>query len=579
MDGEPYRGVAYPRQQYKDSGTGADRFTVRRDTGGDYRIFTVTSGRVVSISGITISGGNVPGDFPGDFGGGIANRGTLTVSDSTISGNSSGGFGGGIVNSTSLTSTTITNSTISGNSAASLGGGVLNFNGPTVIKFSTIIKNSAPAGEGSGVASFCDNATSTEVLSSIISANINTDVDFVHFTDCSGAPFSINSFVSNGYNLIGDGNATGDDDPTTDDNPFSETGDQIDVTNPGLGALADNGGPTMTHALLAGSPAIDKGNTDFTTDQRSEPRPFDDPGIAPATGGDDSDIGSFAAQSVLNSAPDADDDAYSTNEDTALNVGAAQGVLANDTDPDSGDTLSAVKMTDPSHGQLTLNNDGSFTYTPDANYNNTAANPDTFTYKANDGTADSIVATVNITVNAVNDVPSFTKGADQSVNEDAGAQSVSGWATNISAGPSDESGQQVSFEATNDNPSLFTAAGQRAISSDGTLTYTPAQNANGSATVSVKATDDGGTTDGGQDTSATQTFTITVTAVTDAPTVAVAPGGSCGSSSDMRGTVNLALSDPDDPPQSLTLSASSSNRSILPNSNISFGGAPTPLAP
>jgi len=438
-------------------GPGADQLTVARsDTADNFRIFTVTSGSVVSISGITISGGNVPGDFPGDSGGGIANRGTLTVSDSTISDNSSGGFGGGlyndgarggvtltvsdstisgnssggfdggIVNSTSLTSTTITNSTISGNSAASSGGGVLNVNGPTVIKFSTITNNSAPAGEGSGVASFCDNATSTEVLSSIISANTNTDVDFVHFTECSGASFRINSFVSNGYNLIGDGNATGDDDPTTDDNPFSETGDQIDVTNPGLGDLADNGGPTMTHALLAGSLAIDKGNTDLTTDQRGEPRPFDDPSIAPATGGDDSDIGSFEVQSVLNSAPDADDDGYSTNEDTALNVGAAQGVLANDTDPASGDTLSAVKMTDPSHGQLKLNNDGSFTYTPDANYNNTAANSDTFTYKVNDGTADSNVATVNITVNAVNDAPSFTKGADQSVNEDAGAQSVSG---------------------------------------------------------------------------------------------------------------------------------------------------------
>ncbi len=76
--------------------------------------------------------------------------------------------------------------------------------------------------------------------------------------------------------------------------------------DPKLGALAGNGGPTETHALLAGSPAIDKGNNDLATDQRGEQRPFDDPGIAPATGGDNSDIGSFEAQSVLDSAPQAE---------------------------------------------------------------------------------------------------------------------------------------------------------------------------------------------------------------------------------------------------------------------------------
>lgn len=97
------------------------------------------------------------------------------------------------------------------------------------------------------------------------------------------------------------------------------------------------------------------------------------------------------------------------------------------------------------------------------------------------------------------------------------AQSISGRASGISAGPSDESGQQVSFEVTNDHDSLFTSAGQPAISSDGTLTYTPAADASGQATVSVKATDDGGTADGGVDTSDAQTFEITVNALNDEP--------------------------------------------------------------
>jgi large repetitive protein len=132
-----------------------------------------------------------------------------------------------------------------------------------------------------------------------------------------------------------------------------------------------------------------------------------------------------------------------------------------------------------------------------------------------DDTSDAATVTVNIT--PVNDAPSFTKGADETVLEDAGAQTVPGWATAISAGPANESSQTVDFVVTNDTNALFSA--QPAIAANGTLTYTPAANANGSAIVTVKIHDDGGTANGGQDTSAEQTFTITVTAVNDAPTL------------------------------------------------------------
>jgi VCBS repeat-containing protein len=211
---------------------------------------------------------------------------------------------------------------------------------------------------------------------------------------------------------------------------------------------------------------------------------------------------------IPNTAPTAENESFITNEDTPRIVGEP-GVLANDRDVD-GDALTAELVSTTSNGDLTLNNDGSFTYDPDDDFNGS----DSFTYKANDGTADSTPATVIITVASVNDAPSFTKGANQTVNMNAGAQSVSGWATNISAGPSDESGQAVSFTATTADTSLFTAAGLPAISSDGTLTYTPAPNASGSATVSVTLMDNGGTTNGGKDTSAAQPFTINVTAPT-----------------------------------------------------------------
>ena len=424
-------------------GPGTDQFTVRRDTGGDYRIFVVTSDGiepVVSISGITISNGNAANSL----GGGILNFGTLTISGSTISGNRAG-FGGGVFSDTFLSSTqksTITNSTISGNTATDTGGGVHNFAGLSVIEHSTITNNTAPGGRGSGVASRGDEEfANTEVLSSIISANQGTDVDL---TGVIG--ISTNSFVSRGYNLVGDGNAT---------DAFNQTGDQENVGDPKLGALADNGGPTLTHALIAGSPAIDKGNTDLATDQRGKPRTFDDPSIAPAQDGDNSDIGSFEAQGVLNTAPEARGDAYSTNEDTALTVAASDGVLQNDKDADN-DTLTAELVEGVDHGTLTFNSNGSFTYTPNANYNG----PDSFTYRATDGTAYSDTITVKITVEAIG----------------------------------------------------------------------------------------------------------------DAPTVTVDKGGRCGPVSDSRGTINLALSDPDTAPQDLILSATSTNRAVVPNGSISFGG-------
>jgi len=102
------------------------------------------------------------------------------------------------------------------------------------------------------------------------------------------------------------------------------------------------------------------------------------------------------------------------------------------------------------------------------------------------------------------------------VLEDAGPQSYM-WATMISAGPINESSQQLDFIVSNDNPALFSV--QPAIAPDGNLTYTPTPDANGSATVTAQLHDDGGTDNGGQDTSPPQHFTITVDPVNDAPSV------------------------------------------------------------
>jgi CSLREA domain-containing protein len=264
-----------------------------------------------TISGNTATGGTDPGSFGGQGGGifnGARSAGTMKVTDSTISDNSAtagqpdvgetvgfGGRGGGILNRSKLATcgtpgsesiTTITNTTISGNSAAGIdarGGGVYNEDGPTVIEHSTITLNTAPDGRGSGVASFGDTCTPTTVLSSIISANQGTDVDFVVGTT--------NSFDSNGYNLIGDGNATA---------AFNQTGDQRGVTDPGLDPLDSYGGPTQTHRLQSDSPAIDavpQGTNDcgtvIATDQRGVSRPQ----------GSACDIGSFELEKTDTGAP------------------------------------------------------------------------------------------------------------------------------------------------------------------------------------------------------------------------------------------------------------------------------------
>ena len=99
----------------------------------------------------------------------------------------------------------------------------------------------------------------------------------------------------------------------------------------------------------------------------------------------------------VNDAPVAVDDGYNVDEDATLNV-AADGVLGNDGDAD-GDALTAALVSGPANGTLSLNADGSFSYTPDADFNGT----DSFTYRANDGTVDGNLATVTITVDPAND--------------------------------------------------------------------------------------------------------------------------------------------------------------------------------
>ncbi len=137
------------------------------------------------------------------------------------------------------------------------------------------------------------------------------------------------------------------------------------------------------------SPVVDAGNCAIGRDQRGFARPIDIRNKADAAGGNDCDIGAFELQNPI---PVAADDTYITTVNTKLTL-LAPGVLGNDRDPNR-DPLTAVKILGPSSGSLVLNRDGSLEYVPNVGFVGT----DTFTYKVNDGTHDSNVATVAITI-------------------------------------------------------------------------------------------------------------------------------------------------------------------------------------
>jgi|ERR1043165_536693 hypothetical protein len=130
----------------------------------------------------------------------------------------------------------------------------------------------------------------------------------------------------------------------------------------------------------------------------------------------------------------------------------------------------------------------------------------------------TLTDTFTLTVTPVNDAPTFTIGPNQTVREDVGFQFVSGWATNMSDGPN-ETGE-TSFQVINNtNPGLFLR--QPSVEANGLLQYTLLSDVNGSADITIVLKDTGGTANGGVDTSAPQTFTITVTPFNDAPLIAL----------------------------------------------------------
>jgi hypothetical protein len=209
--------------------------------------------------------------------------------------------------------------------------------------------------------------------------------------------------------------------------------------------------------------------------------------------------------------PTALDDRYGTIEGSnhTLRVNASNGVLRNDVDP-GGNPLTASVTRKPSHGKVTLEDDGSFSYTPESGF----FGEDRFDYRARNGDGESSTASVTIDVAPVNDSPRFHDKGDQTVNQNSGRREIRHWATDITPGADNEASQTLRFEVTNDNPGLFTSGGQPSViresAREGTLIFEPAPAQSGSATVTVVLRDNGGTSNGGRDSSEPHTFRITV---------------------------------------------------------------------
>lgn len=224
----------------------------------------------------------------------------------------------------------------------------------------------------------------------------------------------------------------------------------------------------------------------------------------------DGEMNSEAAVSTVhvipvNDPPVAQDDSYATDEDSVLDIDAS-GVLVNDSDVDD-TSLTSSLSTDVEHGSLTLNADGSFTYDPRQDATLGALNTGeerviTFTYRANDGEADSNIATVSITVDGVNDAPEAADDA-YTTEEDI---PLTVEAPGVLDDDSDVDDSSLSA-TLDEGPSH----GNLSLNEDGSFTYTPDENFNGDDSFTYHADD-------GDADSNTATVEITVTRVNDPPT-------------------------------------------------------------
>ncbi len=370
---------------------------------------------VGSLTDCTVTG-NSSGDGTGfngqsGFGGGVETDGPMTITRSTISGNTTHGPGGGIISRTQGT-VSIINSTISGNSAGTAGGIYGDSGGFLNLTNCTITNNSAPGTDG-----IVANSPNLGMRNTIIAAN------------GSGHDISSGLYNSLGNNLIG--NATGATGFTNGVNG-DKVGTDVSPLNPQLGPLANNGGPTQTHALLSASPALDAGNNcvvdnscspalgvSLTTDQRGT-------GFSRAADSGDAgttqtvDMGAFEAHAAVE-----DISNKAMSEDTVLSFSFGVGDAALITSVTASSANTTLVPNDVSHLNLTGSQSGrSLEITPLPNQFGTSV----ITVTVTSGT-ESMSDTFLLTVAAANDAPTDIALSNSNVADNSAANTVVGTLT------------------------------------------------------------------------------------------------------------------------------------------------------
>ena len=466
----------------------------------------IASGSATTIDGVTITNNIETGNGGGGL---LLLGGEIKIINSLIANNTANGGSGGGIRNAATANTTIINSTFSGNSSVIDGGGIYNFNASLTLINVTITNNRADSNndalngeDGGGL----DVAGGLVVLHNTIIAG--------NFLRAAANDLADGVSAASSFNVIGVCSSCGLSNGVNNN--------QVGVADAGLVALANNGGLTLTHALLPASPALDRGNNVFVEQPVLNGPPFYDQRGVPfsrVVDGPDGDttptvdVGAFEQQGAVSRIQDT-----KTSEDIPVTIAFDVGersLINSITVTSSNDTLvpnDATHLSLAAFGSTEL-----LTINPAADRSGTT----NITVNIN-RTANSESRTFNLTVNSVNDAPTFTPGLSQNHDEDAGAFSFP-YASNISAGAPDESGQILSFQITgNTNPALFMTPPQ-ITNESGTIHYQLRPDANGIALLTVVLKDNGGTANGGKDTSVAQTFIITVNAINDAPRTRASP--------------------------------------------------------
>lgn len=455
---------------------------------GSSRHFTVAQGRSVQLLDLTLVNGDGTGGNVVGAGGAIDNAGTLTAVRCTFSGNRATGAGGAIRNA-AAGHLSLIQSTLNGNSA-SFGGAVANF-GLFTARHCTFNGNTATNGGGA----LDNNPAAIARLTHVTLAN-NTAANGGGFDNLGQLTLAYSIIGPNSIQAGGSGRDGLNETQATltlagtsligtalaGSGSTAGTG-TLQIAAPRLAPLADNGGATRTRALQPASPARNAAvGSPAVADQRGFPILN-----LPDLGAHESQVDAPAAAATL--------------EDIALDVPFTAGQAGAFTATFEPPGL-VQDATITSHPPLPTGENRRLRITPAKDQSGTV----TVTLLDPDSGSQT---RFQLHVTAVNDAPSFTPGPDPSVPENSGPQRIPGWASDLHRGPADESTQTLAFLVSNDHPTLFSTP--PALAADGTLTFTPAPNAHGSATLTVRLRDDGGSANGGIDTSAPKTVTLTVT--------------------------------------------------------------------